>query len=161
MTLKATALLAISVIAGALIGCQTAEDAFVGDRLMNICDEAYWICNRPSQCVLADDEYTEGGFPGVRRLVVPVETENTTIEIRLFFQTMEFPGTELSLQLFDPDCHIDPNDGEIHVLDTDIFEVAGDDRTLTYRLESSRPGEHLLELFSDAGAKYLLTIESK
>ena len=151
---------AAALVAGLILSsCQTAKDAFIGDRLQNLCDEAYWICSRPSQCVLAEDEFTAGGFPGVRRVTIPIEEENETIEIRFYFETMESPGTELEIALYDPDCLVNKNHGVIHVEDTDIFEEAGDDRTLTYRLQSFRPGEHLLEIYSDASAAYLLIVD--
>ena len=76
------------------LSCQTAEDEFIGDRLLDLCDDAYVICGVPSGCALDEDHYVEGAFPGTQRLVVQTDNNNTELSVRLFFNEMEASGTE-------------------------------------------------------------------
>ena len=156
--------LAATIAAIALLGlgsCQSAEEAFVEGKMLSLCDEAYWICNVPAGCVLEGDEYVEGVFPGIRRVVVVTEKENLNVEVRLFFSTMEAPGTELLVQLYEPDCTVDTDLGQKDLVDVDLFEEAGDDRILAFDLRAQQIGEHLLELYSDSSVEYLMIAEVK
>lgn len=158
---RGLALLSGAVAVLCLTSCKSPEDAFVGDRLLSLCDEAYWICDVPAGCVLEEDEYVEGVFPGVRRVVVVTEQEDVDLQVRLFFRKMEAPGTELLLQLYEPDCTVNPDLGQAHLVDVDLFKEAGDDRTLAFDLTALQIGEHLLEIYSDSSVEYLLLVDVK
>ena len=139
--------------------CETAEDAFIGDRISQICDEAYYICQVPAGCILEDDRYSEGVFPGIRRVVVKTEETDVNLSIRLYLRTMEAPGTELLLQAYEPDCTLDTNTAREHLQDVDLYEEAGNDRMLMFELKVFEEGEHLLEIYSDCSAEFLLVAE--
>ncbi len=132
---------------------------FLGSRVPVLCDDSYWVCNVLAGCVLDESHYVEGTFPGVRRVVVVTEEEQAGIVVRLFLETMTSPGTEFFIQLYDTDCTLDSEDGVVHWLDEDMFDVAGGDRTLTFEFPVSGPGEHLLELYADANASYLMVVD--
>jgi hypothetical protein len=149
--------LALSLVC--LLSCKTGEEAFVGDRLLSLCDEAYWICGVAAGCVLNQKHYVEGVFPGVRRVVVVTKKANAKVQVRLFFSNTESPGTELLVQLYEPDCTVYPDFGQAHLIDVDLFDEAGDDRTLVFNLEALEIGEHLLEIYSDASIEYLLVVD--
>jgi hypothetical protein len=156
----------LAILIGALVvaassSCQSPEEAFIGDRLLSLCDEAYWICDVPAGCVLGNNQYVEGVFPGVRRVVVVTEKEDIDVQVRLFFRTMEAPGTELLVQLYEPDCTVNPDLGQAHLVDVDLFSKAGDDRILAFDLTALQIGEHLLEIYSDSSVEYLLIAEVK
>ncbi|MBW2256295.1 MAG: hypothetical protein JRI25_17095, partial [Deltaproteobacteria bacterium] len=59
----------------------------------------------------------------------------------------------------EPDCSLDTDFARVHLEDVDLFEEAGQDRTLLFELEAADAGEHMLEIFSDASAVYLLIAE--
>ena len=156
--MRRSAALAIAALA-ALGGCLTGEEEFVDGRLLDLCNEGYWICNTPAGCVLDHEHYVEGVFPGVRRVVVATEQADEDVRVRLYFSRMRAPGTELLVQLYESDCTLDPERSRAHLLDVDVFDEAGDDRTLMFDLTARQPGEHLLEIYSDASADYLLTAD--
>ena len=158
---KLIAILAGVVVASTLCSCKSPEDAFIDDRMLSLCDEAYWICDVPAGCVLDGDEYVEGVFPGVRRVVVVTDTEDVDLQVRLFFRKMEAPGTELLVQLYEPDCTVNPDLGQAHLVDVDLFDKAGDDRILSFDLTALQIGEHLLEIYSDSSVEYLLIADVK
>lgn len=142
------------------VGCATGEASFVGKRLPNLCSESYYTCAVTAGCLLDDQHYVRGTFPGARRVVVQSELEDANYRVRLYLSDMQAPGTELLLQFFEPDCSLNGTSGRVHLEDVDLFAEAGQDRTLIFDdLQVGEAGEHLVEIFSDASAEYLLIVE--
>ena len=141
----------------ALAGC-TAEEVFTQGRENEPCSAVYPTCYSGyfAGCYLDAGKYTEGQFPGMRRILVTTSQVNKTIRVRLFFREMVFPGTEILAQAYEPDCGDVTRDVR---QDVDVFAEAGDDQILMFDLDTETPGDHLVELFSDCSADYLLTAE--
>ena len=157
-----TSVLLSSLLMGIICtACETGEEAFVDDRLHMPCQQAYHICNLPASCVIDKNHYVEGVFPGARRLVVKTERRDVKLDVKLYISTMEAPGTEIIVQASEPDCTLDTVKARDHRVDIDLFEEAGDDRTLGFNLEVADKGEHLLEIYSDASAEYLLLVTQR
>ncbi len=147
----------VALVLLTLMGC-SAEDIFTQGRVNEPCSAVYPTCNThfAAGCFLDEDRYTEGQFPGMRRVLVSTNLPNQIIRVRLFFKEMIFPGTEILVQVYEPDCGDVARDIR---QDIDVFEEAGDNRTLIFDLDAATPGDHLVELFSDCSAEYLLTSE--
>jgi len=140
----------------AATGCTSAEDDFVGARLERLCTQSIPICEVTASCILDDRSFVESTFPGGLRLLVPSERAAGRLELRLYLVTQVAPGTELSVQANAPGCgEVD----EIVLSDIDLFEAAGGDRTFTWELDLPGRGDHLVEVWSDMSARYLLTVE--
>ena len=45
------------------------------------------------------------------------------------------------------------------MVDVDLFELAGDDGVLDFELRLPEAGDHLVELYSDMAAEFLLTVD--
>ncbi len=154
-------LVAVSLGLLSTTACITAEGAFVAGKLPALCDDAYYICNVTAGCLLDSDHYIEGVFPGTRRVVVETTEANAEMRVRMLLRQTEAPGTELLMQMYEPDCTLDTILARAHLEDVDLFEEAGDDRTLIFDLQVYNIGEHLFEVFSDASTEYDLIIEPK
>ncbi len=141
--------------------CETGEEAFVDDRLQMPCQQTYYICNFPAECVIDKNHYVKGVFPGEQRLVVKTEERDVKLDIKLYISSMEAPGTEIIVQAWEPDCTLNIYKARDHQVDIDLFEEAGDDRILGFSLEVADKGEHLLEIYADASAEYLLLVEQR
>ncbi|MCC6619845.1 MAG: hypothetical protein IT385_01240 [Deltaproteobacteria bacterium] len=142
--------------ATAAAACESAEDNFVGARLERLCTQSIPICEVTASCILDDRSFVESTFPGGLRLLVPSEGDAATVEVRLYLVTQVAPGTELSVQANAPGCgEVD----EVVLSDVDLFEAAGGDRTFSWRLALPRRGDHLVEVWSDMSARYLLTVD--
>ena len=139
-----------------LAGCVTDEDAFTSGRLQTLCNESTPICNVQASCTLDNSHYLEGSFPGGLRLLVRSERGGAQLILRMFFTEMIYPGAELLVQAYDPGCG---DHKEEHLENIDPFELAGDDRVLQFELDLPVSGDHLLEIFSDMSAEFLLTAE--
>jgi hypothetical protein len=137
-------------------GCVNDEAIFTQGRLQNPCNTAVPICRVRGSCVLRGDEYVRGKFPGGFRAIVQNDAlPEGRVVVRLLLTEMIAPGTELHVQLHSPDCGgVD----EAHPRNIDLFEYAGRDRTVEFHLDLDGRGDHLLEIFSDMTAEYLLAI---
>ncbi|MBN2718849.1 MAG: hypothetical protein JXX14_23590 [Deltaproteobacteria bacterium] len=144
------------VLLPVLVSCQTAEEAFVQDRLHAVCDEAYWQCGLPTGCILDSNHYADGAFPGIRRVVVTTEENDMDVQVRVFIGDALGGGTEMLVQLYETDCTLDRELGKERLVDVDLIEEAGDDRVLIFNLHVMQAGEHVLELYSDMTAEILL-----
>lgn len=142
-------------------GCADSGDVFVGNRIRNLCLEAYPTCGTTAGCRLGPDQYVVGTFPGARRVVVPSVGERTELEVRLFLQESIAPGSEIQVQARDSDCGLDLDEGRFEDGEYDLIDAAGNDGVLRLpTLKVSGPGEHLVEIFSDARVRYLLVVDA-
>jgi hypothetical protein len=138
-----------------LTSCGDDESIFVGQRLEQRCNASIPACHTHASCVLTNDSYYSGQFPGGLKTLVRTETEDATLVVRFLLTDMVFPGTELQIMAQTPSC--DTFD-EVHEKDVDLFELAGEDRTFEYEMDLEGRGDHLVEIFSDMSASYLMTL---
>ena len=140
----------------AVAGCQSPEDEFTEGRLENLCAGTVPVCNVRAGCVLSDDDFVRGTFPGAQRYIVATDRPDQRVEVRLFFTSQRFPGTELLVQLSEPGCG---RAEQTRLVDIDFFARAGDDGILDFSFDAPEKGDHLLEVFSDMSAGWLLTVD--
>ena len=136
--------------------CQTPQEEFAAGRLEKLCDGSIPICSVQASCVVGSRDYLAAKFPGGQRFVVQANELDNDVVIRLYFEEMIFPGTEFQLKLYGPGCATLETE---QVLDVDLFERAGDNRIVEFSLPVAEAGDHLLEVYSDMAASYLLTVD--
>ena len=151
--------LLVTCLPALTLSCETAEETFVGNRLPLLCDSAYWTCDVLAGCVIDTEHYIEGRFPGVRRILVVTEDPSEVVRGRILLTSFEASGSELLIQLQEPDCTLDTDDSRLYLQDVDLIALAGDDRTIYFELAADLAGEHLLEVYTDAAFSYLLVID--
>jgi hypothetical protein len=145
--------LAVAVVFG---GCFTDVGIFTAGRTEDLCNAAIPICRQHAGCALDDRNFVSGRFPGELRIIAHSETGRGNLVVRLLLLEATWPGTELLVQAYAPGC------GDVkgeHLLDVDFFELAGNDRTLTFLIPLEAAGDHLVEVFSDMAAEYLMTVD--
>ncbi len=149
--------LVVAVVCAALmVSCAGDQEVFVGQRLEKRCNVSIPACDTQASCVLTNHDYYSGDFPGGLKTLVRTDTDHAKLVARLLLTDMVFPGTELQITAHTPGC--DTFD-EVHKKDVDLFELAGDNRTLEYELDLKGRGDHLVEIFSDMSASYLMTLD--
>ena len=74
---------------------------------------------------------------------------------------MQSPGSELLVQLYEADCTLNTRVNRAILTDVDVFEEAGDDRKLVFDFTAEQEGEHLIEIYSDTSADYLLKVAAQ
>ena len=135
-------------------GCIDDESIFTQGRLENLCNQSIPACATQAACVLGNKDFYRGQFPGGLRIIVRSELDQAALIVRFLLTEQLFPGTEILVQARTVDC------GDVveeHPQDIDLFELAGQDRTLDFELDFPGKGDHLVEIFSDMSAEYLMT----
>jgi hypothetical protein len=148
--------LALAATIAALTTCFSQEEEFALGRLENPCAGSIPICAFHAACVLGRKDFLSGQMPGGQRFIIQSDRLDRRLVIRLLFTEMIYPGTEFLLNLYTPGCGSRETE---HIIDQDLFARAGDDRIVTFIMPLEEEGDHLLELFSDMSAAYLLTID--
>jgi hypothetical protein len=139
------------------VGCNVGSEAtFIGTSQLDTCVDEIPVCNTTAQCVMKEeDSYIEGEFPGQRAFIVPTEGE-AIIRVRIFWRERLGPGADTEIIWYEPACVQDYN---YESQGADVFADSNDEYVFTKEQRVFRAGEHLLELRSDATAKYLLRTE--
>jgi len=152
---RSLAIAIVLALAVACSGCVSDDDLFSSGRIENLCNESIPACDVQAACVLDNETFYAGSFPGGQRVIVRSQTAHPHFVVRFLLQEMLFPGTEMLVEAYTPDCGAFDKE---HPQDVDLFRRAGDDRILEYDLEPTGRGDHLVEIFSDMSADYQMTI---
>lgn len=137
-------------------GCGlSASDNFTRGLTEDRCDGTYPICATTAGCVLGENRYLKGSFPGTREVIVPAPAESI-VTVRLFFVEQVAHGLDTRILLSEPGC-IDTYEWASEGID--IFLEAGNDRVLEVTQEVFLDGDHLLEVSSDSVSDYVVQVE--
>jgi hypothetical protein len=133
-------------------GCDN-ESFFKLGRDRTVCeDNIPTACGQTARCVLDSKHYLEAEFPSARRFIVRTLGE-ADLKFELYLDERHTPGTSLRLEVSEPSCN---EKSTYDSAGTDIFRVAGMDGILSISMHATRPGDHLVELTSDAYCSYVL-----
>ena len=118
------------------------------------CEDTFPVCQTSAGCVLTENEYLEGRFPGQKQVIVSAPTESV-IHVEVFFLEQTASGLDTEIRWNEPGCFETyrwTNDGR------DVFQLAGSSRVLSQSRQVFEDGDHLIEVFSDAVADYQMKI---
>jgi len=145
--MKARSVLALTVVA-------TACD-FTSGANLNVCTESIPApCGAIAHCVMADSDYVHGTFPGAQTLIVRTSVPKT-ITFSFTFTDRNAAGTGLTLTSTEPDC----SQQSSYSSQGDLFEIAGPDGILSFPIEMTTAGDHLVQFQSDAYCTYDMRYE--
>ena len=136
-------------------GCGDARDDFVQGRAPDTCDEAWPVCGEVAGCVLGNQSYREGRFPGETRFAVRLE-EPSLVRVSFFLEEVGAAGEETVVTLFEDGCRARVREaisGRTFVGEAERNGVVFREATLTGK------GDHLIELHSDAQARFLVKVD--
>jgi len=124
----------------------TGRAAFIGNRSEVACDGALTVCKgQTAGCVLDDQHYLQGTFPGERKLIVETKASGKQIRVLLFLDHKQSPGTELEVSWYEPGCadqykynlSKDPQAG-------DLFQKTGSKSIVQVEQVTTTAGDHLM-----------------
>ena len=137
------------------LGACSEESFFTMGRERTACEDSIpTACGSTARCVLDTGHYLDGDFPSGRRFIVRT-TGEADLKFEIYLSDRHSPGTSLRMQLAEPSCN------EKVTYDSagkDIFQDAGADGILAIPMHAVRPGDHLVELSSDAYCSYVLRL---
>jgi len=160
-------LLAFLLASGSLLGClpTTSEAAFVGGREEIRCEGVWPVCQgKYAGCQLDEAHFVGGTFPSSRKVLVETTDGDWMIKVLLFLDPdvgPRFPGTETEISWYEPGCS-DQYRWQMSLDNAttgDLFERAGRDNVFEIERAVIEPGDHLIEIYSDATSRYLMRIE--
>lgn len=143
------------ILSLALVGMAACSDStfFTLGRDRTVCeDNIPSACGATARCVLDTSHYLDGDFPSARRFIVRTMGE-ADLKFEIYLDNRHAPGTSLRLVVSEPSCSEKESYDSAGV---DIFQQAGDDGIIAIPIHTTRPGDHLVELSSDAYCSYIL-----
>jgi hypothetical protein len=147
---KGVAFLALGLLS--LAACDNRSFFTVG-RDRTVCEDSIpTACGATARCLLDTSHYLDGEFPSGRRFIVRTNGE-ADLKFEIYLDDRHSPGTSLQLVLSEPSCN---EKSSYDNAGTDIFKAAGADGIITIHMHATRPGDHLVELSSDAYCSYVL-----
>ncbi len=152
---SAFALTLVLLAAAMATGCGDARGDFVQGRAPDVCDEAWPVCGEVVGCVLGNQSYREGRFPGETRFAVRLE-EPSLVRVSFFLEEVGAAGEETVITLFEDGCRARVREaisGRTFLGEAERNGVVFREATLTGK------GDHLIELQSDAQARYLVKVD--
>lgn len=150
--MKARVLLALAWLGGS--ACSNESFFTVGRDLVTCEDSIPTACGSTARCVLDSNHYLKGDFPSGRRFIVRT-TGEADPKFEIYLDERHAPGTYLRLEVSEPSCNEKSTYDSAGV---DLFRLAGDDGILSIPMHTVRPGDHLVELSSDAYCSYVLRL---
>lgn len=132
-----------------------AEGNFTLGLSRDRCDGTFPICQTTAGCTMGTGRYIEGRFPGTRSFIVPAP-EEAVITVHIFFKTQMATGIDTEILWHEPGCF----DTYQYLSEgRDIFLEAGDDKVFSRSQQVFLEGDHLVEIFSDAVADYVVKVD--
>jgi hypothetical protein len=137
-----------------LSSCLSREENFTQGRLEEICRTSVPICQTKVTCQMSDQNFVKGTFPGAERAMIYTPHPRSTLTLRFLLDKQVYPGTEFLVRTYQVAC-IEKE--EENLKDIDIFKQAGQNRVLEFTFDLIGEGDHLIEWFADASARYTVT----
>ena len=144
---------ALTTLLWLALGACSNESFFTVGLDRTACEDSIpTACGSTARCVLDTSHYLDGDFPSGRRFIVRT-TGEADLKFEIYLDNRNSPGTSLQLQVSEPSC----NEKESYdSAGKDIFQDSGADGILAIPIHTVRPGDHLVELSSDAYCSYVL-----
>jgi hypothetical protein len=123
---------------------------FTSGKSPNACnDNIPAACGGMAHCVLDNDQYLQGSFPGSQSFIVRTQNPQT-VTFSFTFENRETPGTGLQLTSTEPDC----SQQSSYTSQGDLFEQSGASGVISFPIQMIEAGDHLVYFHSDAYCNY-------
>lgn len=137
------------------VGCSDRKSDFIGGRVKDACDRNWPICSQIAGCLLGDQSYIEGRFPGNGKFVVQL-AEASTVRVHMFVEDVRASGAETAINFFETGC-VD----RVRQSATGQVLVGENDQLGQFVREADLfgVGDHLISFNSDTECHYTLKVE--
>lgn len=148
-------LICVVAVAELLAACGDKREAFIGVRVPDSCSQQWPICDRIAGCLLGDQSYIEGRFPGDRLIGVQV-FEPSTVTVSFQLEDVGATGEETAINFFEDRCRT-----RTRLTITGRTFVGEADKVgyVQRAADLSGVGDHLIEFSSDVHAHYILKVD--
>lgn len=123
---------------------------FTSGATLNVCNETIpSACGSMAHCVLDGDQFLQGSFPGAQAFIVRTTTPKT-VTFSFVFTDRTAAGTGLTLTSTESDCSGESS----YSSQGDLFELSGAGGVLSFNIDMTTAGDHLVQFHSDAYCSY-------
>ena len=139
----------------AVAGCASSQGDFTNGLTDDPCDQFEPACNTTVGCILTNQTYTGGKFPGNGKFLVQT-TGPATVEVHFFLVDPTSVGTLTTITWFESGCTSsfqDPVTGKVFV-----NQAEADNGEFIASQQLSAPGDHLITYQSDTTSDYLVKV---
>jgi hypothetical protein len=154
-TRGAQAIAGVVCIVALVLGCGGGRSDFIGGRVKDACDASWPVCSEVAGCILGDESYAEGRFPGEGRFIVQVP-EASTVRVSLYLEDVLAAGEETVVTVHEEGCRARTRQAVAGRTVAESMEKFGE---FVREVEVTGVGDHLVEFSSDMQARYVLKVE--
>jgi len=147
--------LAFAAACLALFGCEDIQRQFVGSRVSDPCDRTWNVCATRVGCFLGDRSYIEGRFPGTNRVGIEL-FEPSTVTVSFFLTEVAGAGVTTAITFYEGSC---TTPQRVEVTGNTFIGEAEKLGYVSRQANLMGVGDHLIQVESDARAKYLMKID--
>ena len=147
-------LLCLVAVNALLAGCGGKREDFLSTRVPDTCTQQWPICDKIAGCLLGDQSYIEGRFPGNRLIGVQV-FEPSTVTVSFQLEDVGASGDETAINFFEDRCR---SRTRITIVGRTFLGENDKIGFVSRSADLSGIGDHLIEFSSDAHAHYLMTV---
>ena len=122
--------------------------------MADACTQQWPICDKIAGCLLGDQSYIEGRFPGNRLIGVQV-FEPSTVTVSFQLEDVGASGDETAINFFEDRCR---SRTRITIVGRTFLGENDKIGFVSRSADLSGIGDHLIEFSSDAHAHYLMTV---
>ena len=138
-----------------LSGCDDKVSAFIGGRVEEQCNQSWPVCDLIAGCILGNETYTTGRFPGTKRVIIRL-AEASQVTTSFILEDVTAAGTQLTITFYESGC-----------TDRTRVQMTGEtavqeNETVGYIARSSNLvglGDHRLEFNADLQARYHFKVD--
>lgn len=145
------ALLALALGAG----CGDSRSDFIGGRVKDSCDASWPVCSEVAGCILGDESYSEGRFPGRGRFIVQVP-EAATVRVSFYLEEVLATGEETIVTVHEEGCRARTRQATAGRTVADSMEKFG---AFVREVDVTGVGDHLVEFESDMQARFAMKVD--
>jgi hypothetical protein len=136
-------------------GCGGVREEFLGTRIQDACDGTWNVCATTVGCILGDQSYIEGRFPGSNKVIVKL-FEPSTVTVSFLLSESTGAGTETVINFYENSC---ASRVRVPITGKTFLGESLQSGFIKRSADLSGVGDHLIEIESDARTKYAIKLD--
>lgn len=138
-----------------MVACGDPRTSFIGTRFQDPCDGTWNVCSTQVGCLLGDRSYIEGRFPGTNKVAVQL-FEPSKVTASFLLSEVAGAGTTTTITMYEGSC---TSPTRVEVTGLTFIGEAEKVGYVARSVDLREIGDHLIQVESDARAKYLLKVD--
>jgi len=136
-------------------GCGSIHDQFIGLRVQDQCTGEWPVCDTTVGCFLGDRSYVDARFPGSNRIAIQI-FEPSTVTVSFYLYEVAGAGELTVLNMWEDGCR---SRVRMEIPGKTFITEAEKKGFVTREAQLSGVGDHLIDVESDARARYLMKVD--